>query len=209
MSNRPTTIAALYVEPQGSYINAPGVDPWDEARDARAYRGPHPVVAHPPCQRWGRFWHGSPMRPHVHKLGDDGGCFREALHAVRTWGGVLEHPADSKAWDAFGLIKPKRHQGWTDHDANGGRSCYVEQGHYGHVARKATWLYAVGTAYPELTWGPCEQRLHPGLLAKYGYAYARRAGMIGVQGGKDKTAKRNHTPPAFRDLLLTIARSAA
>jgi hypothetical protein len=52
-------IAALYVETDGAYFGLPGVDPWDEARDARKYAGPHPVVAHPPCQRWGRFWHGS------------------------------------------------------------------------------------------------------------------------------------------------------
>ena len=53
----PRTVAALYVEPQGVYVGVPGVDPWDEKRDARKYAGPHPVVAHPPCQRWGRFWH--------------------------------------------------------------------------------------------------------------------------------------------------------
>jgi hypothetical protein len=58
------TVAALYVEPQGCYVGVPGVDPWDEARDARTYAGPHPVVAHPPCQRWGRFWHGSTRKPH-------------------------------------------------------------------------------------------------------------------------------------------------
>jgi hypothetical protein len=53
-------IAALYVEPNGAYFGLPGVDPWDQARDARKYAGPWPVVAHPPCERWGRFWHGSP-----------------------------------------------------------------------------------------------------------------------------------------------------
>ncbi len=53
-------IAALFVETGGAYFSVPGVDPWDEARDARTYAGPHPVVAHPPCERWGRYWHGSP-----------------------------------------------------------------------------------------------------------------------------------------------------
>ena len=62
------TVAALYVEPDGAYIGLPGVDPWDERRDARTYAGPHPVVAHPPCQRWGRFWHGSTRKPHQFKL---------------------------------------------------------------------------------------------------------------------------------------------
>ena len=34
------TIAALYVETDGCYFGLPGVDPWDEARDARLYAGP-------------------------------------------------------------------------------------------------------------------------------------------------------------------------
>jgi hypothetical protein len=51
-------IAALYVEKNGCYYNLPSVDPWDIERDARLYRGPWPVVAHPPCQRWGRFAKG-------------------------------------------------------------------------------------------------------------------------------------------------------
>ena len=41
-------ISALYVRTNGPYFGLPDVDPWDEARDARLYRGPRPVVAHPP-----------------------------------------------------------------------------------------------------------------------------------------------------------------
>ncbi len=37
-------IAALYVERGGVYWDFPGVDPWDQARDARLYAGPWPVV---------------------------------------------------------------------------------------------------------------------------------------------------------------------
>lgn len=202
------TVAALYVEPDGVYASAEGVEMWDEARDARRYAGPHSVVAHPPCQRWGRFWHGSPRKPHQFKLGDDGGCFASALAAVRRWGGVLEHPADSQAWRAFGLLPPPRSGGWHDADLVGGFTCYVEQGFYGHIARKPTWLYAHGVDLPELRWGVGEQRLHAGLVEKYGYEYARRKGVISCIGGKDKTKKRNATPIEFRDLLLTIARSA-
>lgn len=50
------TIAALFVETDGAYFGLPEVDPWDITRDGRKYDGPWPVVAHPPCQRWGRFW---------------------------------------------------------------------------------------------------------------------------------------------------------
>lgn len=201
-------IAALYVEPDGVYAGCPGVEAWDEARDARAYAGPWPVVAHPPCQRWGRFWHGSTRRPHQFKLGDDGGCFAAALASAREWGGVLEHPADSHAWRAFGLTAPPRAGGWVQADDCGGSTCYVEQGHYGHLARKGTWLYAAGVALPDLRWGRGEQRLHPVALERYGYAKARRIGMMAMVGGKNKTAIRNATPPEFRDLLLAMARSA-
>lgn len=201
-------IAALYVEPAGCYAGLPGVDPWDETRDARLYAGPWPVVAHPPCQRWGRFWHGSTRRPHQFALGDDGGCFAAALAGVRRWGGVLEHPADSHAWAAFGLAKPPRAGGWVSADFEGGWTCYVEQGHYGHLSRKGTWLYAAHVDLPSLRWGEGEQRLHPVALERYGYAKARRIGMMAMVGGKDKTRIRNATPPEFRDLLLSIARTA-
>lgn len=200
-------IAALYVEPAGAYVGLPHVDPWDEARDARTYAGPWPVVAHPPCQRWGRFWHGSTRKPHQFKLGDDGGCFAAALASVRTWGGVLEHPADSHAWAAFGLTKPPRKGGWVQADDQGGWTCCVEQGHYGHASRKATWLYACKTDRPDLRWGSCGQRIHPVALARYGYEKARRIGMLAMVGGKHKTAIRNATPPEFRDVLLQIAAS--
>jgi hypothetical protein len=199
-------IAALFVETDGCYFGLDGVDPWDQARDARKYAGPWPVVAHPPCQRWGRFWHGSTRKPHQFKLGDDDGCFLAALEAVRMWGGVLEHPADSHAWEHFGLTPPKRFAGWQT-SGSGHFTCYVEQGHYGHMSRKPTWLYAVGTALPELDWSKGEQRLHPTALARYGYEKARRIGMTAMVGGKHKTRIRNATPPAFRDVLLSIARS--
>lgn len=200
-------IAALFVEPQGCYAGVEGVDAWDEARDARKYSGPYPVVAHPPCQRWGRFWHGSTRRPHQFQLGDDDGCFASALASVRKFGGVLEHPADSHAWSHFGLNKPSRDGGWIAADFFGGWTCYVEQGHYGHFSRKPTWLYAVGVDLPELKWGKLPQRLHPVALEKYGYEKARRIGMMAMIGGKRKTEIRNGTPETFRDVLLSIAAS--
>ena len=53
-------IAALHVEYRGVYAGLPDVDLWDRDRDARTYAGPWPVVAHPPCARWGRSWGGHP-----------------------------------------------------------------------------------------------------------------------------------------------------
>jgi hypothetical protein len=206
-------VAALFVETGGAYFGLPGVDPWDEPRDARKYAGPHPVVAHPPCQRWGRFWHGSTAKPHQFKLGDDGGCFEAALAAVEKFGGVIEHPADSHAWSAFGITKPPRAGGWVpsyrENAWGWSWSCCVYQGHYGHFSGKPTWLYAChlrSDQLPELRWGRCEQRIHQRALELHGYEKARRIGMMAMVGGKDKTRIRNATPPEFRDLLLSIAK---
>ena len=201
-------IAALFVETDGVYFGLDGVKPWDETADARSYTGPHPVVAHPPCKRWGRFFHGSTAKPHQFRVGEDGGCFSAALTAVRNYGGVLEHPADSKAFAWFGLPIPIRHAGWTAPDRFGGSSCYVEQGHYGHMSRKGTWLYAAHVDLPALNWAKGEQRLHPVALERYGYEKARRIGMVAMIGGKDKEKIRDRTPVEFRDVLLGIARTA-
>ena len=101
-------IAALFVQTDGCYFNLDGVDPWDEGRDARKYRGPYPVIAHPPCQLWGALasvnyarWGGNHNKP-----GNDKGCFESALMSVNKWGGVLEHPAKTRAWAKYGLDKP-------------------------------------------------------------------------------------------------------
>jgi hypothetical protein len=208
-------IAALFVESDGAYFGLPDVDPWDEARDARKYAGPHPVVAHPPCQRWGRFWHGSPSNPHQFEKGADGGCFESAFWTVTKFGGVIEHPADSHAWAEFGIPKPPRTGGWIGAGIGYGMplawTCCVHQGHYGNIAAKPTWLYVSGVKcenLPSLRWGKVEQRLNPVVLARHGYAKARRQGMVSMIGGKDKTRIRNATTPEFRDVLLSIARTA-
>lgn len=199
-------IAALYVETDGCYFGMKDVDPWDLVRDARLYAGPWPVVAHPPCQRWGRFWHGSTRKPHQYELGADGGCFAAALQSVMRYGGVLEHPAHSKAWDYFGLSKPPQSGGWVA-GRNGTACCYVEQGFYGHVSRKPTWLCAAKVSFPELRWGRGAQRIPEWMVDRYGYEKARHIGVVAMIGGKDKTAIRNRTPIPFRDLLISIAKT--
>ncbi len=198
-----TQIAALFVEHGGVYFGLPDVDAWDEARDARDYDGSTPVVAHPPCARWGRYWGGAPTTWPRLKLGDDGGCFGTALHAVRKWGGVLEHPEGSHAWRAFDLNLPPKNGGWVFADFEGGWTCCVEQGHYGHRARKATWLYAHGFAPPPLIWGKSKAtlRLEDGF---HSAAERRRAIKTGIC---QRLSKREcaATPIPFRDLLLSIA----
>jgi hypothetical protein len=195
-------LAALFVEENGPYFNVPGIDPWDERRDARKYAGPYPVIAHPPCERWGRYWSGGPSARVRRKLGDDNGCFASALEVVRRWGGLLEHPEASHAFKQFGLPLPAFNGGWTEPDQYGGRSCCVAQGHYGHLAQKMTWLYAILPEYPELRWGRCPgmNRLDPGF---HSAEERRRAIKTGVCQRLSRR-QRLLTPEPFRDLLISL-----
>ena len=192
-------IAALFVQRGGVYWDLPGVDAWDEARDARKYAGPWPVVAHPPCSRWCRLA-GLVEARWGHKRGEDGGCFASALSSVRTYGGVLEHPAYSDAWPAFSLPDPGTGtRGWV-RGICGGWSAQVEQGRYGHPAKKATWLYAFGTDLPALLWGSVPDRT-PSLVS-----WCRNHSNDPRPRVGKKVA--SATPIPFRDLLISIARSA-
>lgn len=200
------SVAALFVATDGVYFGLEGVDAWDIKRDARKYAGSYPVVAHPPCERWGRYWGGGPSAKVKRILGDDGGCFASALASVRAYGGILEHPEASHAWKHFGLNTPPRFGGWIPADFHGGWTCCVEQGHYGHPARKATWLYACHVPLPELIWGACttKQRLDEGFHSKAERDAARASGMKPRK--RLSTRECLSTPPAFRDVLLSIAR---
>lgn len=209
-------VAALYVQTDGCYFDLPSVDPWDQARDARMYGGPHPVIAHPPCQRWGKMWKGQPgniKRGKIESKGDDLGCFKCALFDVRRFGGVLEHPEHSHAWPHFGLAKPPREGGWVPAGDGIGWTCRVEQGQYGHYCPKPTWLYVVGVSeLPELKWGvhPVTDDMFPSkAMAKHGREYCRKAGVMAFKGGGKDSPARIATPPEFRDLLISIARMAA
>jgi hypothetical protein len=205
----PFKVAALFVETTGCYAGHNHIDTWDIARDARNYVGPWPVVAHPPCERWGRYWSGGPMlagTPKAKKLGDDAGCFKAALAAVRKYGGILEHPEASHAWSHFGLNKPPRCGGWVAADWEGGWTCCVAQGHYGHAAQKLTWLYAKGVVLPMLRWGPCPNRtrLEDGYHSKAERARAIKTGVCQRLSKRQRAA----TPIEFRNLLLSVAASA-
>lgn len=195
-------IAALFVEKGGAYFGLEGVDPWDEERDARNYAGPHPVIAHPPCQRWINLtlanharWGGEHNR-----LGADGGCFAAALNALRRWGGVLEHPASSHAWTHYELLRPYG-VGWcyqpdTTFASGGYHVCEVWQSAYGHRARKRTWLLFAGKHSPnELRWE------RPDGVAQVGFQDRR-----GKARNKPTLTKSeaNATPPAFRDALISL-----
>ena len=193
-------IAALFVQKDGIYYEIDGVDPWSEDRDARLYNGPHPVVAHPPCQRYGSFafvnysrWGGEHNRPY-----NDQGCFASAIAAVNCWGGVLEHPAKSRAWWLYNLEKPEAGK-WIQSGA--GWVCEVWQSAYGHRANKATWLYYRGAWKPfDLRWDRPRGSHQVGFHDQRGKARNKP-----TLGKKEASA----TPVIFRDALIRLAEISA
>lgn len=189
-------VAALFVESGGCYFGDSRIDAWDVGRDARKYEGRLPVVAHPPCQLWGAMakvnfsrWGGDHNRP-----GNDGGCFSSALASVRRCGGVLEHPAKTKAF-SVNAIPPPINRGWNQIGPDEW-VCEVWQSAYGHRANKATWLFVKGKRPKELKW-------------------ERLSGTHQI-GGQDKRGKMKNkptirrkdasaTPVEFREALIQIA----
>lgn len=191
-------IAALFVERDGAYYGLEGVDPWDIERDARKYAGPWPVVAHPPCDRW-HLLSAVNNKRWGYVINDDGGCFASALESVRKWGGVLEHPAETRAFRFHGIPEPAR--GSWQRTLDGDWTTEVNQAAYGHRARKRTWLlYSGETPPPSLNW----RDVHG-------------THRVGIGWKEDSERPLPHmtksealaTPPAFRDLLISMARSAA
>jgi len=176
-------IAALFVEKNGVYYGLDDVDPWDEERDARLYAGPWPVVAHPPCGPWGRLRKFSKEDPELARI---------AVRMVREYGGVLEHPAGSLLWDENLMPRPGEFP-----DNRGGMTYEVDQVHWGHRCKKATWLYCVGTEPPGKPPFPDAQ---PTRSIQTRQRHPKRLPEVTKK-------ERRATPIPFRDLLLNMARS--
>lgn len=191
---REMRVAALFVDERGVYSGIHDVDVWGITRDARLYPGDMPVVAHPPCGWWSRLAPVNAKR-YGRTVGDDGGCFASDLASVRAFGGVLEHPAGSYAWERFGLPRPHRF-GWQ-RGTCGFWVTEVSQRAYGHRAEKLTWLYANVADPPALDWS----RPAPEAWC----SYLRNHGDTSLPRLTKREA--SATTPAFRDALLNIARS--
>ncbi len=184
------TIAALYVDPRGPYPTMPDVECWDEARDAKTYPGPHPVVAHPPCGPWSRLKHFCKHQ--------DRECAVVAVEQVRRWGGVLEHPIGSGLFRLYGLPLP----GGLP-DIHGGWSVELNQVSYGHVTRKPTVIYVVGVR-------PSTVAIRRGGVPTHSICNGRgQALKDGTVRKRCTAADARRTPIEFAEFLVGIARLAA
>lgn len=170
-------VAVLYARKNSVYKKIAGCDVFDQARDARTFSGRFPVIAHPPCRLWGRLYKFS-TAPVSEKL-----LALDAVHAVRTNGGVLEHPAWSKLWPAAGLPLPGAR------DEFGGFTLPILQSWFGHKAPKATWLYIVG--------------IEPALLPVFPFALGIPTGRVCATGSMKL---REGTPLDLAHWLVALAR---
>jgi hypothetical protein len=109
--------AALWVRPDTIYRQL-GLDCWDAARNARHFRGPGPIIAHPPCGPWGRY-------ARICKQPREDGII--AMLLVHKFGGVVEQPRSSNLFDTFGCAC--------------GMLMEVDQVDFGHPSIKATRLF--------------------------------------------------------------------
>lgn len=176
-------VAILCAARNSVYHDIDGVDVYDAARDCRTFAGGMPVVAHPPCRSWSAFLrHQAKPSPGEKDLGP------WCVEQVRRWGGVLEHPAHSRLWDACGLPKP----GETARD--GSWSMCVDQYWWGYAMRKRTWLLVSGV-------GPLDIPAVP---------FHLRASTKGDrQAFKHMSHRqRSASPRAFADWLVELARRA-
>lgn len=105
------------------YKTLPGLDCWDEQRDAYNYSGSNPVIVHPPCPQWSRMRAFSRYNEREKQLA----WF--CLEKVNSNGGIFEHPSGSSFFKAAG-IKTSLYS--------------VDQHWWGFPARKRTLLYFVG-----------------------------------------------------------------
>lgn len=185
-------IVALYVDPEGPYPKL--VQKWyGEGDDARMYPGPHPIVTHPTCGPWSRLSHFSKHQDMT--LGPI------AVAQVRAYGGMLEHPADSKLFRFCSLPKPGELP-----DAFGGRTVEVEQCDWGHPTRKRTWLYCVGDRMLSFLLG---QPRPPSREPTHSICNGRGKNLKdGTMRERATAEMARQTPIAFAEWLLDLAATA-
>lgn len=192
MTSQP--VAALFVRADSVYKQMIGVDAWDAERDARAWPGGCPVVAHPPCRAWGQLRHMANPRPGERELA------LWAVDQIRAYGGVLEHPARSLLWKEKPLPEPGQVDEW------GGWTLPIQQFWFGHRARKNTFLYIVGCTAADLP--PIPMRLGDAMFM-VGTSGRRKDGTRAKSRPEISKAEREHTPPAFAEWLVQVAQLCA
>lgn len=182
-------VAVLFARSDSIYKTMSGCSVFDLERDALTFSGDLPVVAHPPCRSWGRLRHFANPRPGEKELA----LF--AVDAVRSCGGVLEHPAGSLLWKVAGLPLP------GERDEFGGFTLPIPQFWFGHRAFKNTWLYISGVS-------PVAIPAFPLVLGDAPCVLETSKKGLGVRPSISKQ-EREATPLEFANFLVNLAASCS
>lgn len=183
-------VAVLFARADSVYKTLPGVDVWDAERNALAWPGGSPLVAHPPCRLW------ASLRTKAKAPPEEKDFARFAMAKVREFGGCVEHPWLSTLWDEFDL-RGRRHK-----DSFGGWLLPVDLHAFGFQARKRTGIYVVGVRPQEM----------PSIPLRLGEA----THTIGLWSGRDKATCRpsipksmfDQTPREMAEWMVAVARKA-
>lgn len=113
-------ITVLCAKKNSLYKQIPGIDVWDQDRDAYFFTGSNPVITHAPCAQWSR------MKAFANDNPDEKELAFFCLQKVIRNGGIFEHPAGSSFFKEAGVSK----------------NIYsVDQSWWGFPARKKTYLF--------------------------------------------------------------------
>jgi hypothetical protein len=175
-------ISVLFAARNSIYKTIPGLDIWDEDRDALNWSGGNPGIFHPPCRLWSAFLSQFSKADRSEK---DLGIW--SVCEVRKHGGILEQPAFSKLWDAAGVPYPPYQDEF-------GFSISIDQFWFNHQCRKRTWLYICALPRSLLPAYPIK------LVAEYPVALHGR----GKVPRSDKR-QRSATPVEFARWLIETA----
>lgn len=113
-------ITVLCANRNSVYKKIPGIDVWDQDRDAFFFTGSNPVITHAPCQQWSR------MRAFSKPNADEKELAWFCLNKVLRNGGIFEHPMGSSFFKEAGITN----------------NIYsIDQSWFGFPARKRTYLF--------------------------------------------------------------------
>jgi len=176
-------ISVLFAARNSIYKTIPGLDVWDEDRDALKWPGGNPGIFHPPCRLFCAMKHLS-TAPIAEKH-----LAYWSIKQVREWGGILEHPAHSTLWEEKNLPKPgkKDIHGFT---------FSVDQFWFGHPGIKRTWLYICGIQPKDLPDYPIRIGHSKNVFAGGSRKYIPGSRHSGI---------RSATPIAFANWLVSVA----
>lgn len=104
-----------------NYYKIPGLDLWNQERDAYNFTGSNPVICHPPCAQWSKLKAFAGTNKQEKELA------YFCIEKVNQNGGILEHPAGSGIWKLPGIKREN--------------IISINQHWFGFPAQKRTWLY--------------------------------------------------------------------